>query len=307
MTPTRTVKLASIATLVLIWGTTWAVIRIGLGGMPPVTGVAARFGLAGIVLWIAALVHGLRGERLRAPWWLWLVQGVCTFCVSYGLVYWAEQWVPTGLTAVLFATFPLFVAVLAHFVVPGERLGALGVLGLFVGLGGVATLFSQDLGALGGRQVLKASALLLLSPFASAIAQVVVKRWGRDVHTLTLNAGSMVIASALMGLLAALVERGRPVRLDATTIGSLLYLALLGTAVTFTVYFWLLHHMPATHLALTAYLIPIVAVVVGAIVFDERVTVRLLAGGALVLLGTVLTTRPRRATREGSSIGDATP
>ncbi len=296
MKPSPPVRAASLATLVVIWGTTWAVIRIGLGGIPPFTGVALRFGIAGLLLWGAALAIGLRGARLRAPLWLWTAQGLLSFGVSYGLVYWGEQWVPTGLTAVLFATFPLWVAVLAHFVLPGERMRPLGVVGLLLALGGVALLFSQDLQALGGPRVAFASAVLLLAPLSSAIAQIVVKRWGSEVHPVTLNAGSMVIASAVMGALALLVERHRDVRFDATSVGSLLYLAILGTCVTFSLYFWLLRHMTATGLSLVAYAIPVVAVAVGAFAFDEPVTWPLLLGGLLVVAGTALA-----AVRRGSS------
>src|SRR4029079_14534748 len=106
-----------------------------------------------------------------------------------------------------------------------------------------------------------------------------------------LNAGSMLFGAAVMGALAALVERGRPLQFDGSSIGAVLYRALLGTAVTFTLYFWLLKHMLAIHLALTAYAIPVVAVIVGALVFGEPITARLLLGAALVVAGTALTTR----------------
>ena len=298
MTPSRSTKLASLATLVAIWGTTWAVIRVGLRGIPPITGVAIRFAIAGLVLWAVALGIGLRGRALRAPIAVWVVNGLCTFALSYGIVYWAEQYVPTGLTAVLFATFPLFVAVLAHFLLPGERLRAGSVLGLVVGLLGVAVLFGTDLlrvwrGDGGDRRLALACAVLLLAPLAAAIGQVVVKRWGGGVHTLALNAGSMAVCALVMGALAALFERGRPVHLDAPSVAAVLYLSLAGTAVTFTLYFWLLRQMPATHLSLTAYVIPVVAVLVGALAFDEPVTARLLLGGALVVAGTAITTRRR--------------
>ena len=286
--PAPTVRGASLAVLVAIWGTTWAVIRVGLEGIPPFVGVALRFAIAGAVLWGVAFVIGLRGEKLRAPLWLWTVQGLLTFGCSYSLVYWAEQWVPTGLTAVFFATFPLWVALIAHFALPGERLRLMGVLGLLLALGGVALLFSQDLRALGGPRVAFASTVLLLAPLSSAIAQIVVKRWGSDVHPVTLNAGSMLIAAGAVGVLALLFERHRAVRFDAVSVGALFYLAILGTCVTFSLYFWLLQHMTATGLSLTAYAIPVVAVAVGAVVFDEPITPQLLLGGLLVVAGTAL-------------------
>jgi drug/metabolite transporter (DMT)-like permease len=94
-----------------------------------------------------------------------------------------------------------------------------------------------------------------------------------------------------MGAAAVALERGRPFVFDAASIGALLYLAIAGSAVTFTVYFWLLRHMPATRLALIAYVIPVVAIVVGWLVFREPVTARFVAGGMLVLGGVALAGR----------------
>jgi drug/metabolite transporter (DMT)-like permease len=124
-----------------------------------------------------------------------------------------------------------------------------------------------------------------------------VKRWGGAVHPVTLNAGAMVLASGVVGALAAVVERGRPVKIDGAAVGSVLYLAIVGTAVAFSLYFWLLRHMAATSLSLTAYFIPLVALVVGAVAFDERLTMRVATGAALVVAGTVLATRHRQARR----------
>jgi drug/metabolite transporter (DMT)-like permease len=295
--PSPAQKGLTIALLVCIWGTTWSVIRIGLTGIPPLTGVALRFALAGVLLWGLALGMGLRGSRLRAPMALWWTHGLLTFGVSYGLVYWAEQWVPSGLAAVLFATFPLFVALLAHFFLPGERLRPAAAAGLALGFGGVALVFSEDFAALGGPRVAFAGAVMLLSPLASAVAQVAVKKWGGHVHPVPLNAGAMVLAGAVMGMLAAIVERGRPVRFTGPAVGALLYLTLLGTAVAFSLYFWLLRHMSATTLSLTAYAIPVVAMGVGAALFREPVTARVVGGAGLVIAGTALASgRWRRRT-----------
>ena len=293
MRPSALQKGLTIALLISIWGTTWSVIRIGLTGIPPLTGVALRFALAGVLLWGLALAMGLRGPRLRAPLALWWTHGLLSFGVSYGLVYWAEQWVPSGLAAVLFATFPLFVALLAHFFLPGERLRPLAAAGLALGVLGVALVFSEDFAALGGPRVAFAGAVMLLSPFASALAQVAIKKWWAHVHPVPLNAGAMVLAGAVMGLLAAFVERGRPVRFTGPAVGSLLYLTLLGTAVAFSLYFWLLRHMSATGLSLIAYAIPVVAMAVGAALFREPVTARVVSGAGLVIAGTALASARR--------------
>ena len=228
--------------LTAIWGTTWAAIRVGLQGVPPFTGVALRFAIAGTLLLALAPALGVRLGRLPHEKALWVANGILSFCLSYSVVYWSEQYLPSGLAAVLFATCPLFVAVLAHFLLRRERLAPLAVVGLVLGFAGVAVIFSDDLALLGGESVRHAALVMLVSPLVSAV---------------------------------------------------LLYLAVLGSAVTFTVYYWLLARVAATRVALVSYLIPIVAVAVGAVLFDEPLRPRLLAGSALILAGVAIVTRRR--------------
>ncbi len=279
--------------LTLIWGTTWAAIRVGLQGVPPFTGVALRFAIAGTLLLALAPAFGVRLGRLPHEKALWVANGILSFCLSYSVVYWSEQYLPSGLAAVLFATCPLFVAVLAHFLLRRERLAPLAVVGLVLGFAGVAVIFSDDLALLGGESVRHAALVMLVSPLVSAVATVAIKRWGSGVHPLSLSAVPMLIASLLMAVVALAVERHRPLVLDARSVGALLYLAVLGSAVTFTVYYWLLARVAATRVALVSYLIPIVAVAVGAVLFDEPLRPRLLAGSALILAGVAIVSRRR--------------
>ncbi len=284
----RSLTYAALAVLILIWGTTWAVIRIGLRGLPPFTGVAMRFGIAAIVLFAVARAFGVRPDRGRRARVLGAVNAALAFSLSYGVVYWAEQWVPSGLASVLFSTFPLMVAGLAHFALPGERIQLASAAGILVGFLGVLVIFSEDLAALGGQQAVTASIVFLLSPLAAAVANVVVKRWGKGVHPLSLTAPPMAATAVIMGVLAVIFERGRQLSFDASSVGALLYLAIAGTAVTFFLYFWLLDRLPATRLSLITYGIPVVAVTVGTLGLGEPFTGRMLMGSGLVLVGVSL-------------------
>ena len=303
--PPRGRLIGAFLLLSFIWGTTWAGIRIGLQGVPPFTGVALRFAIAGTLLLALAPVFGVRLGRGRHEKALWLVNGVLSFCISYSVVYWSEQYIPSGLTAVLFATYPLFVAVLAHVLLPGERLSRSATLGLVLGFVGVAVIFSDDLTLLGGDRVREAALVMLVSPVVSAVASVVVKRWGSDIPPLSIAAVPMLVAGVVMGGVALLVERDARLVLDARSVGALLYLALFGSAVTFTIYYWLLARWAATRVALISYLIPIVAVAVGRVLFDEPLRPRLVAGAILVLAGVVIVTRFRRRPSQSPGSGRA--
>lgn len=227
-----------------------------------------------------------RRERL-----LWLANMAFTFCISYGILYWAEQWVPSGLAAVLFATYPLLVALLAHFVLPGERLTRARGLGVLIGFAGVAVIFSEDFRTLLGPQVAFAAGVMLLCPLSAAIGSVMVKKWGEEIHPLSMAAVPMLLTGGIMGLLSRLVESDRGLTFDGPSTFALLYLALVGSALPFTLYFWLLKKLPATRISLINYAIPVVAVIVGSVFFDEPVTLRVLLGAVLVITGTAVAVR----------------
>jgi len=278
---------AAFALLCLIWGTTWAAIQIGLRGIPPFSGVSLRFAIAALLLLALARARGVplgRRPRERA---LWVINGLFSFTISYGVVYWSEQWVPSGLASVLFATYPLFVALIGHFALPAESLNRREGLGILLGFGGVGVIFGEDFSALGGSQVALASAVMLLSPAAAAVGSVWVKRWGKGMHPFSVTAVPMLLCAAVMGVIAASLERGRAFSWDAVSVGALLYLAVFGSAVTFTLYYWLLSHLPVKRLALIAYLIPIVAVFVG-VLRGEPLTAHVLGGSGLVIAGVAL-------------------
>ncbi len=227
--PSRLTVGATFALLIMIWGTTWSVIRISLDGIPPFTGVSIRFAIAALILWAVARGRGVRlgGGRER---WLWVMQALLAFSVSYGVVYWAEQWVPSGLTSVLYSTLPLFVALFAYAFLPEERLRGFGLLGVLVGFVGVALIFSDDLGALAGAQVRRAALVVLLAPLGNALAQVIVKRWGQGVHSLSLTAPPMALTAALFAVLAFLFERDREFVFGTGPVLATLYLAVAGSA-----------------------------------------------------------------------------
>jgi drug/metabolite transporter (DMT)-like permease len=284
---------SAFAACCLIWGSTWLAIRIGLEGVPPFTAVALRFALASAIVLGIAVARGVPLGRSARERWLWLANGTLSFAGSYGIVYWAEQWVPSGLTAVLFATYPLFVALLAHVLVPGERVSLAELAGILTGFAGVGVIFSEDLRALVGHGVPLAAGLMLVSPLVSAVSSVAIKRWGAGIHPLSLTAVPMAIGASLTGVVALWTEREAAVAWTGASIAALLYLTVFGSVVTFTLYYWLLERMAVKRLALIAYVIPVEAVFLGTLI-DEPFSSRMLVGSMLVVGGVALAVhRPR--------------
>lgn len=285
---------AAIATMTLLWGTTWGAIRIGLDGMPPLTGISLRFSLAAVLLIPLAARLGQRYPRERAFWWLCLANGLLLFTVSYSVVYWCEQWVPSGLGAVIFATYPLFVMLLAHVALPSERIARRGILAGLVGFLGIAVVFSEDLRGLLGPEAAIGAVALLISPLVSALAAVSVKKWGAGYPPLPLTVISMLVGAFSTGIMAWLFESGQAIDWNPRSVGALLYLAVFGSAVTFGLYFWLLTRFAARSMALIAYGTPVVAVVLGALLLHEPFTFRMALGAILVIAGVAWALREHR-------------
>ncbi len=294
------------ALLTLIWGTTWAAIRVALDGIPPLTGVAVRFALAGAVLLVLVRARGIALGRTRIERRLWWVNAATTFAGSYSLVYWAEQWVPSGLAAVLFATFPIWVVLLGRILLPAERVSSARVAAVLLGFAGVAVIFSEDFSRLGGADVRRASLVMLAAPLLSALGSVCLRRWGSGISPLSLAAVPMLLTGGALGLVAAATERGQPLLWTPAPWLATLYLSLFGSALTFTLYFWLLARRSALFSSLISYTVPVIAVLIGWLFLDEPVTGRVLAGGGLVLLGVGLGGAAAPRAPEGSR-GRLTP
>lgn len=279
-----------VALMCLIWGSTWLVVKEGLADLPPITAVAWRFAAAGLIF--AGLVPILRPREggVTPPAWLWAVQGLLTFAYPYSLLYWVETVIPSGLAAVLWAVFPMMNAVIGERLLPDQKLVRTDWLGFVVGFAGVAVLFATDLASIGGGAV-GAAALYLTAPLVSAFANVLVKRHGGGVSSVVLNRNGLLFGAVLTGAAAWLFESGRDVTWTPTAVFSVAYLTVVGTVVTFGLYFWLLRYASSHKLALIAYVIPALALLFGWGLGDESVDVSTVGGTALILVGVAMVAR----------------
>jgi drug/metabolite transporter (DMT)-like permease len=276
--------------LVLVWSSTWVVIAVGLDGVAPFLGAGIRFALAGLGVLAAARALG---RPLRTDPWLVATVGALPFATTYGLIYWAEQYVPSGLTAVLFGCLPLYMALLAAALLPEEPLRPRLLAGVAVALGGLVLAFGQSL-HLGGRHAALAAGAVVLSPGASAIGNVAIKRRGTRLDPLALNGWAMLLGGALLLAVSAASEDWGATAWSADAVFSIVYLAALGTGFTFVTLTVLIRELPAVTTSFISLLIPFGALALGALVRGERVTWLAVAGAALVAGGIAVAQLPVR-------------
>jgi len=279
--------------LCLIWGSTWVVIKSGLESLPPFGSAAVRFALAAACMSVLAHLFAAREGGARPGLRLAAVLGLVNFAGSYGIVYWSETRLPSALVSVLWAVYPMIQAIVGHFFLRGERIAATQGLGFAVGFLGVGALFMTDLRSLGPEAV-PAGAVLLLSPLLTALGTTFVKRNGAGTSSLRLNRDGMWIGASGLGLAALTLEGGATWTWTPAAVFSIAYLALMGTVVTFGLYFWLLRHVEANRLSVIAYVTPGVALLLGVALRDEPVGPWTLVGLGLILAGVALVHRGGR-------------
>jgi len=268
-----------------IWGSTWLFIKLGLADLPPITFAGIRFVIACTILFTLIRIRRIPLPRARADWILLASSGILSFGLNYGLVFWGEQYITSGLAALLQATLPAFGLVFAHLHLPSERLTWTKIGGVVLGVFGVGVVFSNQL-VVSGRQALAGCVALVLSAMFAAYSNVLVKAFGKHLNPAVLSAGQMLFGLVLL-LSVGLPLEGNPFRFHWTPMAviAMLYLAIVGSVIAFLLYYWLVLNMDVTKSMLIALVTPVVAVLLGMLVLDEEFGWRTLAGGAMIILG----------------------
>jgi len=273
----------------VIWGSTWLVIRESLDDLPPFISAATRFTVAWVLMVAVCVVLSKREGGGRAPLWLIGVTGTLNFAGSYGIVYWAEEVLPSALTSILWAVYPLVVAIVAHCLLPDERLNLRQGTGFIVGFLGVVALFASDVHGLGPEAVSR-SLVLMISPLIVAVATVLIKRYGANVSSLRLNRDAMLLGAAELWLVVWWTEDLGDAEWTPRAVLAVGYLAAIGTVLTFSVLFWLLRYAPANKLSVIPYVSPVVALLLGVAIAGESLTAMAPLGLVLILVGILLVT-----------------
>ena len=270
----------------LIWGTTYLAIRVALETIPPALVGGLRFTFAGVVI---AAVLAARGERLpaRVHWAGLAVVGLLLIGVGNGFVVVAEQWVPSGITAVVIATAPFWIAGVEALIPGGERFSRRTLTGMCIGFGGVLMLLWPDLNAGGdvGRQFVLGLIALQVAEIGWALGTSYSKRHAAGEGALGAAAVQMFVGGAAMLLVGTVRGEWQILSFSGRAAAAEIYLIVAGSLVGFPAYIYALKHLPVSTVSLYAYINPVIAVILGTLLLDEPFGVRIVIASALVFVG----------------------
>lgn len=267
-----------------IWGSTWLVIKIGLETMTPLLAAGCRFSVASVLLFALIKVRGVKVPLDRASVKFYCIVALTSFSIPFALVYWGEQYIPSGLTSVLFAIYPFTVALFSFLFLPNEKVTTPKIAGIVLGFLGIFTIFSNDLNASSPNWMLGMAAIPA-SAFLQAYSVIVIKKHGHAIHPFTITFVPMLLAAILLLTSSIVVEDLSAVRFTSNAILTILYLGVFGSVVSFVSYFWLLKRVEALFLSLSSFITPIIAVMLGVIVLGEQLSPRIFLGAVFVLGG----------------------
>jgi drug/metabolite transporter (DMT)-like permease len=296
--PARWKILLAFAIIYFVWGSTFFAIRVGVSEFPPFLFCAMRFLAAGLLVFLWAVTQ--RERRPTARQWLSaFVLAFLIFVVDYGLLFWAEQRVPSGIAAVILATIPGFMALSEILILRTQRFTIRLALALLSGIAGVAVLVTPShlLGNLGGAAIDKAGAIaLVIGALSWGVASALSRKLPLPSSKVMSSGAQMLAGGVMLAVVAALCGEGRGLHLSAVSSSAwiaLIYLIFAGSIAGFTAYVWLLHHESPTKVGTYAYVNPVVAVLLGYWLGGEPLGLRTIAGGLFVLASVVAITTMR--------------
>ena len=269
--------------LCIVWGTTWIFIKIGLNDLPPISFAGIRFLIAFIII-LPLILLGRKGfPATRREWKIIAISGFLQFCVNYGLLFWGEQYVSSGLASVLQATIPAFGLILARIYIPEEKVTGLKIISILLGLIGVAVIFKEQL-QFGGTLSFFGSLAIVVGAFTAAYASVLIKTYGREINPTSLLGGQILFGFVpLLGI--GFITEGNPFDFNWTwsAIICVLYLSVIGSIIAFLLYYWLLMRIDITKAMMISLVTPLIAVIIGGIYLGEGLQSQTIFGGLLVL------------------------
>ncbi len=284
--------LLAFAIIYFVWGSTFLAIRVGVREVPPFLLAAMRFLVAGLVLYGWMISQGARSPSGR-QWMSAFLLAVLIFVLDYGLLFWAEQRVPSGIAAVMMATIPVFMALSEIIFLRTQRLTVRLGLALLIGIAGVAVLMSRSLN-LGGAPIDPVGAVaLIIAAMSWSVASALTRKLPLPNSKVMSSGAQMLAGGVFLALTAASLGEFRNFHPSTVSRGAwlaLFYLIVAGSIVGFTAYVWLIHHESPTKVGTYAYVNPVVAVLVGYFLGGEALGLRTILGTLFVLISVVVIT-----------------
>jgi drug/metabolite transporter (DMT)-like permease len=278
--------------LCLIWGSTWYFIKISLNaGVPPFFGVGFRFFLSGLLFFLIIFFKKESIPFNRQAIKLYLSFGLLNFTLSYGITYWATQYVYSSISSILWGLFPLFTSVMAHFMIPednNEKLTTNKMLALFVGLIGMIFIGSNQVIDLESQSFF-AIMILVGAIMIAAWPSVLYKKHSDVVGPYQMNAVCQVLTGVVMLTLSYILKEDlSPIVWDNQLILASVYLVIFGGVISWGIYFWLYQYLSVTQVTYVAIFPPIVAITLGWIFLNEVLSAKEIIGTMFILGSSVL-------------------
>jgi drug/metabolite transporter (DMT)-like permease len=287
--------LFAFAIIYFVWGTTFLAIRVGVHEVPPFLLAAIRFLIAGGVLYGWMIAKGERSPTAR-QWMAASAIAVLIFVLDYGVLFWAEQRVPSGVTAVMMATIPVFMALSEIMILRTRKLTARLTLALLIGIGGVAVLMSRTLNV-GGAPIDKMGAVaLIIASISWSLGSTLTRKVELPPSKVMSSGAQMLAGGAFLAVTSTALGEFRGFHPWTVSRGAwlaLLYLIVAGSIIAYTAYVWLIHHESPTKVGTYAYVNPVVAVLVGYFLGGETLGLRTILGTLFVLTSVVVITSTR--------------
>ena len=297
-TPPRTWKvLLAFAIIYFVWGSTFLAIRVGVREVPPFLLAAIRFLIAGFVLFGWMRAKGTVSPSVR-EWFSVIVLAVLFFVGDYGLVFWAERRVPSGITAVMMATIPVFMALSEILFLKTQRFTMRLGVALLVGIGGVLVLISRNI-SFGDSPIDTFGAVaLIVAAISWAVGSALTRKLPLPSSKAMSSGAQMLAGGVFLAMVSAALGEFHGFRVQAVTLNAwlaLAYLIVAGSIIAFTAYVWLIHHESPTKVGTYAYVNPVIAVLLGYFLGGEALSLRTIVGAMLVLVSViVITTTPKK-------------
>ena len=288
--------LLAFAVIYFVWGSTFLAIRVGVHEVPPFLLAALRFIVAGTVLYAWMMLQGEKAPN-RREWLSVGVLAVLIFVIDYGLLFWAEQRVASGVAAVMMATIPVFMALSEIIFLGTQKITTRLVVASLVGIAGVMVLVSRSLN-FGGAPIDRLGAIaLIVASISWSISSALTRKLPLPKSKVMSSGAQMLTGGLMLAVTAAALGEFRGFRPSQVSSGawlSLLYLIVAGSIIAFTAYVWLIHHESPTKVGTYAYVNPVVAVVIGYFLGGEALGARTIMGTACVLVSVIVITTAKK-------------